>query len=520
MNTGMAKACLLLPVLLVTARISLSQQSQTSSPTYTLRGSVVNSVTNQPIHKAEVEVNGSQARSVSTGSDGQFEVTGLPGGPYTVTAHRPGFSDPYLLKQHIETVSLGPDTSPVTIKLEPLSEIAGRVLDGDGDAVPNLHVRSFRLSVESGHKRWQPGTFAGTDDAGNFLIDGLQPGKYILETTEQQVYPGLIADDQASRLIYLRQFFPNAPDLSSAQLVEVGGGGTTQCDFTLAVVRGTRVFFSVVPEQPWVNVKLEGESGDEFNAQVRHNIRTSGWILPSIPPGSWRLQVSANSGDGELWGEVPINVGAADLRNVTVGLSLRSQVPVTFTGAPSSGPPAGPVQLFPLSEALDSSRFVGMAAKRDETDTQLLLSGMLPGRYHALAGLSDSYCVETITSGLADLARTDYVIPESGTPQPINVGLGSNCASLHISGTQFPGGLFSAVITGGAYSLEPVVLFGPNSVFKLAPGEYDVYAIPNGNLIEYANPEVLKKYPVHHVSLSPNQSLTLEMVLPEEETTR
>lgn len=507
----MGKARLLAPLslFLYAALTGFSQPPSQSNARYTLRGSVVNSVTGEPIRKALVEVNGPQAKGAFTGADGQYQLEDLPGGSYFVTVRRPGFMD-WSTNQMLQpsNVTLGPDTNALTLKLAPFAKISGHVLDTEGEPVANLNVQCIQQTMQSGHKRWQRAQVANTDEAGHFLIDDVQPGKFLLATRQQQVYPGLIANDQASRLIYRRLYYPNSPDIGSAQSIDLTPGEDAQADITVSTVRGTRVFFSVVPAQPWVQAMLRDESGEEVESQIRRDIRTGGWILPSIPPGSWRLIVSSGGANGQLSGETAIEVGDADLRNVVVPLSNPSEVPIVFTGGAANASPAANILLIPFSP--DMAPNVYGADGSGIREGHAVVHGAPPGTYHVIATSVGADCVESITAGASDLARLPYVVSAGSSPQPINIGLRSDCASLEISTSQQSVQMVAAVIVGGPYAMEPQIVIGfGKAIAKLAPGDYEVFAFTNVNSIEYANPDVLKNYTGQHISLSPHQTASM-----------
>ena len=521
---GMKRAIATLFLVLSGGTATLSQAQTQSSARYTLGGSVVNSVTGEPVRKAMVELNGSQTRRAFTEPDGSFQFEGVQGGTFVLTARRPGFmdiADPSMGRVQSRSgattftaagsVTVGPDMGSITLKLVPLARISGRVLDTEGEPVSNVTVRCLQQSIVSGHRVWQPAQSTGTDDGGNFLIDNLPPGRVLLETLSQQVYPGLIADDDASRLIYRSQYYPNATDMGAAQPIDLTAGQDARIEFTVSVVRGTRVFFSVAPPMGWVSATLIDASGDEVEAMVRRNIRTGGWILPSIPPGTWRLSVTSNGG---ARGEANIDVGSADVRNVVVPLSEPVQVPIMITGGTSgqSGTPPVTVQLISSGPGRLSQVNPVFVSSRDRNAP--LGAGAPPGPYHVTVNVPGSDCVESITSGSTDLSSSDYVVPAGSSPAPINVELRSDCSSIEVSATNQQQ-TTAVVVAGGVHKLEPLVsVVGSSDTpaeVRLTPGEYDVFAFSDLTELEYGNPEVLKNYKSQHVSLSPNQKAAINV---------
>jgi Carboxypeptidase regulatory-like domain len=513
-------------LVLVAAR---GQEPAQVNARYTMRGSVVNSVTGEPIRKASLDLNGTQLRRTVTGPDGQFQFEGLPGGSYVINAHRAGFMDSTgwssgtsgsssgsVTINAAGSVTVGPDLGTVLVKLSPQARISGRVLDTDGEPVANMMVQCVQQSMVGGHKIWQAAQAATTDENGNFLLEQLRPGAVLVKTQQQQVYPGFAGDDSASRLVYRRQFYPNSPDLAGAQAIELSPGQDARADMSVSTTRGTRVSFSVTPPQRWVFPVLRDANGDDLEAGVQQNARTGEWVLPSVPPGAWALRVNSGGGPEQLSGETAIEVGNADVRGVIVALSPMLDVPITVSGGTNAGQgaPAVNVQLLPARLGLGYNVY-SSGFRQVGQRTQPVVQNVTPGAYHVTAMSNGPECIASVTSGSSDLSRVDYVITGGSSPPAIEVSLRSDCASLEISAGQRRSQMFSVVVSGGPTSSEPQVLsYGsgnPSAQLKLSPGEYDVFAFSDLNEVEYANPDVLRNYRSQHVSLSPNQSATVSL---------
>ena len=75
------------------------RESVTSPQKFTLTGTVVDSVTGEPIRKALVQLYCGQRRMTFSGDDGRFQFEGIPAGSYSVSAQKPGyFSQQELLR--------------------------------------------------------------------------------------------------------------------------------------------------------------------------------------------------------------------------------------------------------------------------------------------------------------------------------------------------------------------------------------------------------------------------------------
>src|SRR5438552_15425577 len=70
----------------------IAPQSTDHSPQkYKLEGTVINSVTGEPVPRALVQLNGAVMETVLTGPDGRFHFAAVPEGQIAVSARKPGF---------------------------------------------------------------------------------------------------------------------------------------------------------------------------------------------------------------------------------------------------------------------------------------------------------------------------------------------------------------------------------------------------------------------------------------------
>src|SRR5258708_40210955 len=111
---------------------SFESQQFSTDDKYTLRGTVINSVTSEPIRGALVQIYFNGQSSMLTGPDGKFQFAGLPQGQSTIMVRKPGFFseddfDPHGRGQHPSTT--GPNSPAVVLKLVPQGVIYWRVIE-------------------------------------------------------------------------------------------------------------------------------------------------------------------------------------------------------------------------------------------------------------------------------------------------------------------------------------------------------------------------------------------------------
>ncbi len=162
---------------------------------------------------------GSNFRRTTTDSDGAWEILGLAAGTYNVTRMDfrmdAGSDDPmsYMKDIVFETVSIEEDERK---RVDLVSNAGGSSLEGriSSSEGPEAHAMVWALREDG------PGTLRlGTsDDDGWYEIEGLHPGRYLLQVLpSQEVAPGSGA----------------APTAPVSRVVEVAGGPPTREDVRL-----------------------------------------------------------------------------------------------------------------------------------------------------------------------------------------------------------------------------------------------------------------------------------------------
>src|SRR5260370_41076453 len=166
----------------VQPQIGLSKEP---TPTYAVEGTVINSVTGEPIRAALVQIQIGRQISLLTGPDGKFHFEGVPQSQLTINVRKPGFfTEQEILQGSItnQLIQVGPGMKPVTMKLIPEAVIYGRITDSDGDPIQNLQIMLVNASIVNGQSTWQQLGSAQTNDHGEIRILRLPPCNYYIMT--------------------------------------------------------------------------------------------------------------------------------------------------------------------------------------------------------------------------------------------------------------------------------------------------------------------------------------------------
>jgi hypothetical protein len=289
-------------------------------------------VTGEPIRRALVHVNGPVPLAAFTGPDGGFQVSGVAQGQAFLTAEKPGFFDEQALHPGSyapqNAVNVGPGTNEFHLRLTPEAKIRGRVLDPDGEGIEGIQLQIVTREISEGRKQLQPGMMANTDENGTYRIEGLTPGQYFLRT---MVHPVFSAFGAMPRNAYPPQYYPNSPDLASAQPLELKPGQEAEADLTLhraATSTISGIVAGVV--QSGLSISYQGADGQESSANYfRFDPRTGKFALGMVPSGSWTLRFTSNDAKGNAYyAEQGVEANGSDISGLQIVLQPTPPFPL------------------------------------------------------------------------------------------------------------------------------------------------------------------------------------------------
>jgi len=499
----------------------LAAHSCFAAATFTVSGVVVNSLTNEPIPHALVQSTGAEQKVVFSGQDGRFQMDGVPQGTVYLIPQKPGFVD----TGKRTPVKVGADTSLVTIKLAPESSIAGRIVDRDGEGIEGLQIECITQRIVNGRKAWQPCGNAQSDETGNFHLQSLPPGAYVLRTGLQALFPNFNSqndDDPLPQQVYPPHFYPEAADISSLQPLVVGPGETARADFAVAPVSAFRVSGTAGGAGQNTFGFIETADGQRLPTNFSINRRTGGWRSPPLPAGDWKIVLQSQRGpDSGLFGEQTVHVASSDIKNVQMALEPLSAIPVNITGpATDTNARQAAIQLMPDNPSLLNFRMYGSSVSPQNPTEPPAIRDVPPGAYAVFALQFGAYCVGSISAGGVDLTRDRLVVSAGGQAPAIDVTLEDNCASIQGQvRMDHPIENASVILAPSSRAIPPQVSLvqqdGSFTFPRLSPGDYRLYAVSTADGLEYGNPEAMRQIDGVSVTLAAKQksSVTLNLVM-------
>lgn len=501
-----------------------SSGAQAQTATYTLTGSVVNSVTGEPIPHALVQMMGSHGNATLTDSEGQFEFDGVTGTRAALVARKPGF----FTEQEASLgagmfsatrVTVGPDAAAAVLKLVPEAVISGQVT-GDGEPLENMPVKLVRMRVVDGRRRWEQSGNGITDADGNFRIADLVPGTYLAAFGPSSDVSAGLGRSKSRPRGYAEIFFPEATDLSSAAAIDLSGGQQFEADESLKAEPLYHVTGSVagytIPDS--VALMLTNASGETMPFAVQFKPET-GQFETQAPSGSYNLRAEQFLQESSLQASLPVTVNT-DVGGLRLTLQPAASIPVLVRiegsdsrskATPSKAPPVS-VHLSSSGPSFAVSEYASMPDT--SADMSLVIRDVDSGRYFAEVSAGAPFYVQSAQCGGVDLLRDDLSVTSGSRVAPIEVVLRDDGATL--TGSLNSGG----GPTNGVVFLIPdrnprqAKVSGAQGTFHFAavpPGDYNVFAVDNGSGIEYTNPEALSGYLAKavHLSLPANGSVNL-----------
>lgn len=233
--------------------LSAAAQAATDQTAVTIGGRVVNSETGEVIRKAEVTLAPTAERKdsalVATTDDaGLFRFANITDGLYRLTVEKEGFvaggygetkpdDELTLLK-----IKAGDRMQDITLRLFPGGTISGRVLDPDGDPLPEAQVIGWTKHLVRGEMTSVQSIGTVTNSAGEYRMEGLKKGTYYVSTDPESWGRALntIPVDRAGNPTKMRElvtYFPGTMAMDDAQPIHIEGG-QEQSGIDIRIQRG------------------------------------------------------------------------------------------------------------------------------------------------------------------------------------------------------------------------------------------------------------------------------------------
>ena len=498
-------------LLLLCSNLLLLAQTTPDKPEKgVLAGKVLNSVTGEPVRKAQVALMNMSAApkgkqespgggSALTDAAGGFEFTALASGNYALVASREGFDssnvhgEPKLLRV---TLAAGEEKRDLVIRLMPLGVITGRILDEDGDPIRRAEVQAMVYQYTAAGRQLEARGNAVSDDLGAYRIYEVEPGRYYLRAGSM----GMMHYGGLGRESYGASYYPGTRDPTAASIIEVGAGLTLEgINLTLRPTKVANIRGRVMNPGNNLIVGLMKEGGG-YNTGV--NDPDGKFELQGVSPGSYILTAASTVGGRNCSARLPIQVGATDLE----GIELHLMPPVEVAGQIRiEGKTSDKLSRLYIGLESEGRGMGSMADGGPKEDGSFVLQGLEPAVYQVSAQAPEDLYLKAVRWGDRDVMQSGLDLTQGAAESRLVVVMSANGGQIdgEVEDDQ------SAPVVAATVTLVPSGAPLSKSLFKwaktspaghfrmqgIAPGSYKLFAWEAVDINELMyNPDFLKPF--------------------------
>ncbi len=448
-----------------------------SGPPVTVRGTVLNAATGQPLQRALVQIAGRQERGSLTDQQGRFTIHAVPSGVWPISITKPFYYDRLVSggpgrDQAAHPVRVADGMPELVFQLVPKGAISGKITLSTGIPAQGIDIDLLRRTITNGRIVWTQIERHLTTPDGAFRFSGLGDNTYLLLTqvefeNDTPKDPGCNPEAPAQMRGFAAQYYGGSHGLEEASRIVVAGGQTAEANLQLTFTTLYRVDATLAGgptgENSGTSARLTSKSGRQLQYPV--TIDKGEALCAYVPDGSYHLTVTApnrtengSAADGlppqgDRYGSLDFTVEGRGPRDLKLALlpSGTAQVFVRYEPGPrpkakeSPFPrdrnfgrliePRGerpPVVLYLVPADGDATEPMRYASVGQSTENTLSVRIPPPGAYFV-----DAYpegvgmCTGTVSAGGENLAHTPWVVGTSNAP-PIEIVVRTDCASLKL----------------------------------------------------------------------------------------
>jgi protocatechuate 3,4-dioxygenase beta subunit len=526
---------LLLAALVYSVEQRLEAQDSTAPRKATITGRVLNAATGEPIRKAHLALSKPEASetedgvapvmAATTNTDGYFSLEGIEPGSYRLSAQRNGFAATEYGaagERAGTTLTLTADQKlDLTLKMVPLGVIAGRVLDGDGDAVPNAVVSAIHIFFAGGKRQIERHTRVRSNDLGEYRLYDLPAGRYYIAAS----IPSSSAEaaqppDEDSGLIY----YQNATDLGNATPLELAAGGVlSNIDMLATRTRRVTVSGSVANAPAGSSVMVYLMPRDSalplkfIRQDAEYHDDTGRFEIHSVAPGVYTLVANAAGAVRKFSARQQLAVSGSEVQDILLSLSpgvdLHGRLSIEGVTAPASSH---------LGVTLQSRDEGNAGVSPVAADGSFTVANVVPNTYVlSISGLAMNCYVKSVRAGEQEFAPSEVDLTH-GVAGPLSIVISATAGQVGgvvMNDKQQPAGSALVVLIpaqrqrGDLYKSTTTNPTGGFSLRGVTPGDYKLFAWQGIDTGAYEDPDFLKRFEDQGepVSLGENGSRSVQL---------
>jgi hypothetical protein len=495
----------------------VKRQAPAKQESSSIQGRVVSAITGEAVKKADIvlarrQSQQAQSYSTTTSSSGWFAMQDVESGSYSLTVTKRGYAHlvygAHGAGRQGTALSLDPGQhlENIMLRMSPQAVIAGRVVDEDGDPVPNIQLQLLHYSYRKGKRKLEPWDNSGTNDLGEYRLFGLSPGKYYLSATPAEG-PRLYTGRQG----YAPTYYPATNDPASAGALELQPGTLLRgVEITLMKTRTVRLRGRVVdpagPATMGVNVMLTPREGAEsmFERQLSANMDSQGGFeFPSVIPGAYLVQAFKHAGANKMYAATQaVDARGNDVENIVLELAPAAELKgyLRVEGHPLANVADLQVYLQP-----DGPNYAGWAGGPMKADGSFTILNVIPTHYELnVHGFPEDYYIKSAALGGKDIleAGINFTRGTSGAIEIVLASTGGQVEGVVLNADQQPATEASVVAVPDQprrshvrfYKDGQTDQYGRFTIKGIAPGRYKLFAWEEVEEGAYQDPEFIKRF--------------------------
>jgi protocatechuate 3,4-dioxygenase beta subunit len=529
----------------------------------TIAGTVIDAVSGQPLKGADVRLRSipgasapgtqsvsqsiPQPTSTNTDASGRFVFESLSPGRYFLSASHDG----YVINKRAYTdlrggslsVAPGQHVNDILVRLLPNGTIAGHITNEAGKPLRGVTVEAMKSSYSHGKRDLHDVAQAPTNDAGEYRIQALVPGKYYIRAKP----PASLKAKPGSDKAYVPLYYPTANDQSrSVALVLRAGEDLAGIDMNLAPVHTFQIRGRVINARTSLSSKEaevtllsdQGETifspGQNFSAGGKATFEFQG-----VTPGSYVLVAQQPSNPQEpktMWGRTSIEVKDTNIEHADVvvgpGVDVGGRIRVEDNKAADISKDLS--NMVGILESQEPSSLAGLTPDIDNAsvkpDGSFIFREVPEGAYRiSFFPVPAGFYLRS--SGAADVLENGVTVGRGHSPAAMELVLSPGAGRIDgtaMSAEQSVPGASVVLVPEGKGRGQPIYyrqavtdLLGRFAMRNIIPGDYRLFAWEQIDRGAYFDPEFLGQYEDRgkalHVEEGGHISMKLE-VIPAAET--
>lgn len=412
-----------------------------------VRGTVVSSVTGQPLHRVRVTLSGgTQAvQPAVTNTRGEFEVVSVPAGTYNVTARRAGYLTTQFGQRGNErgrpiVVPAGETIRNVNFSLVRGAVIAGTVSDETGIEYAGVRVDALEYRYLRGRQVPVTAATTSTNDLGQFRLPGLPTGRYVIRATASATWTN---EADSATQVYAPTYYPGAASIAEGEVIALlASQEMSNVNFALRPGRAARI----VGRYEAADAPVGGQSvnlslitrtvGNEVQSSSgAGTTRTSSdgtFEFRGLSPGEYTV----STGSDKDRGSVTVVLSEGDERTVAIG----PRSPTLVTGnilVESAQPPrfaAGRLSVVTIAadpDYLPPSTFTSPFASVAGAGWAFRYPDLVGKYLFRLQGLPDDWLLRSVAVSGNDITDVPLELGAGRSPGgPIQITITDRAATL------------------------------------------------------------------------------------------